>query len=213
MLKSDLAKLETVPWMEIGLIGNHGPSAACLVVVGQEKESGCVLILSLKMEAAIVLEVMHRWTIVTMIHAQFMVTGLLGVIGALAHPLVEEEKGTDTDHAPAHPLKMVDKHAQDMQVKQDPAVCKCVHLMEIGLIGDHGLHVRIRMVKMYFVVGVVKKDSEHVQTHLPSLEEKFVLVIPCKRKSATLNHVISHHSKHLVRSLETLMMKNLESAH
>ena len=189
--------------MEIGQNGSLGLYAACLAGVEQERGLENVKILNQKMVGVFVQEVMPKLTIVTMIHAQFMETGPLGVIGALAHQHVEVVKDTDIDHVQVHPHKMEAGHVLDKQLRKVLAVCKCVLLMVIGLNGAHGLHVRISKARMFSVEAVDKKDSGLALILLLSLEEELVLVMQCKRKNAIHNPVTSHHLKHLVRLLVT----------
>ena len=144
-----------------------------------------------------------------MIHAPFMEIGPHGVTGVHAPRLVVVEKDTDTDHVPAHPLKMVVALVQDKRARLGLVACKCAPLMETGLIGAHGLRAKTRMERMCFVEEEVKKDSEHALIHHPNLEVGHALVTPCKRKNATLSHATSHLSKPLDRSLVTSTMKNL----
>ena len=88
-------------------------------------------------------EVMPKLIIATMIHAQSMAIGLLGVIGVHAQQHVVEERDTGTGHAQAHLPKMEGDHVLDKLVRQDPVACRCVQLMVTGQNGVHGLHAKI----------------------------------------------------------------------
>ena len=213
MLKKGLAKLAIALLMEIGQNGSYGPSAVCLVEEAQRSESENVKTPNPRMEDVFVLVVTHKWTTATMIPVLSMETGHLGVIGAPALPLVEEEKDIDTGLVLAHHPKMEDSHAQVKQVRRGHVACKCAPLTEIGQTGAPGPNVKMLKVKMSCVVVEDMRGSGHALILPLSLEEEHVQVMPCRRKNATHNHVINPLSRLLDKLLVTLMMKNLVSVH